>query len=96
MRIEEEGGGGRVVQRIEEVEGVDVDTEEVEVEDFGGEEVVELELPVRGKRRMITGGGLASEGVGVGKGKGKGRVTFDLGGEEVGRKKVATAKKRKG
>ena len=75
MRIEEQGsGGGMVMKRIEEVEVVDVDAGEVD--EFEGEEVVEVELPVRGKRRMIADGA-ASEG------KGKGRVAFDLG-EEVG------------
>ncbi len=83
----EERMEGKSVQRIEE--GRVVDEEESE----NGEEnddVVEVEFPVRGKRRMIA----AAPASGVAKTKGKVRLDLERDGEE--KKKVPPGRKRKG
>lgn len=88
MRLEERPAGGRVVQRIEDVGVVDVESDEYGEED---EELVEVELPARGKRRMIAAP-LSEDYVG----KAKGKVIFDLEGRGVEKKKGAAGRKRKG
>ena len=80
-----------MVQRIEDVGVVDVESDEYVDKEEKEEELVEVELPTRGKRRMITG---PAPGDGVVKSKGK--VVYDLEGGGVEKKKGAAGRKRKG